>query len=167
MANQYQFATLTDALSALGSRLYDPTFQQWTQAELTGYVIEALRTWNALTSFQRYDMAFQTTQGSWWYDLRSVANTVIPYTATQAGIIQQIQNHLLEPPNTAYPLTWGGSAQFSFADILLALQRRQNETLGVTPAQKLAMEFGSMCGFDVPGADPDNHVERLATLGMG
>ena len=164
MANQYQFATLTDALSALGSRLYDPTFQQWTQSELTGYVIEALRTWNALTSFQRYDMAFQTTQGSWWYDLRSVANTVIPYTATQAGIIQQIQNHLLEPPNTAYPLTWGGSAQFSFADILLALQRRQNETLGVTGCTLSRSTWNAPIATRVPLNDTVIDIRRVAWL---
>ena len=29
-----------------------------------------------------------------------------------------------------------------------------NERLGVTPAQRLAMETGSMHGWDVPGADP-------------
>ncbi len=31
-----------------------------------------------------------------------------------------------------------------------------NRAKGVTEAQKEAMEIGSMCGFDVPGADPRN-----------
>ena len=32
-----------------------------------------------------------------------------------------------------------------------------NERLGVTPAQRQAMEIGSMAGWDVPGADPGNY----------
>ena len=32
----------------------------------------------------------------------------------------------------------------------------QNQKLGVTSAQETAMKIGSMCGWDVPGADPDN-----------
>ena len=32
-----------------------------------------------------------------------------------------------------------------------------NENLGVTPAQRQAMEIGSMVGWDVPGADPGNY----------
>ena len=35
-----------------------------------------------------------------------------------------------------------------------------NENLGVTPAQRQAMEIGSMVGWDVPGADPAKHLER-------
>ena len=32
-----------------------------------------------------------------------------------------------------------------------------NDKLGVTPAQRQAMEIGSMAGWDVPGADPKNY----------
>lgn len=34
----------------------------------------------------------------------------------------------------------------------------QNKKLGVTTAQMEAMKIGSMCGFHVPGADPDNEI---------
>jgi len=34
-----------------------------------------------------------------------------------------------------------------------------NETLGVNVAQEEAMICGSMCGFDVPGADPLNYTD--------
>ena len=34
---------------------------------------------------------------------------------------------------------------------------RLNERMGVTPAQRMAMEIGSMAGWDVPGADPKNY----------
>ena len=37
-----------------------------------------------------------------------------------------------------------------------------NERLGVDMWQRKAMEIGSMCGWDVPGADPANYQERQA-----
>ena len=52
-----------------------------------------------------------------------------------------------------YPSEWdtGDKEQnVSLADEL-------NENLGVTPAQRQAMEIGSMAGWDVPGADPSNY----------
>lgn len=33
-----------------------------------------------------------------------------------------------------------------------------NARMGVTRAQRMAMEIGSMFGFDLPGADPDRHA---------
>ena len=39
-----------------------------------------------------------------------------------------------------------------------------NRDMGVTPAQKMAMEIGSIWGFDVPGANPENH-EKLNERG--
>jgi len=134
----YSYANLNDALGALSARLYDdgvagqPAFQQWTQTELTGYLQEALRTWNAQAGFWRTEMSFNLTQGAFFYDLHAQNNSVIPYTVTQGNVVQQIENHLLEPPTTTYPLTWTGSNQFALSDILAALQRRQDETLGTT-----------------------------------
>ena len=34
-----------------------------------------------------------------------------------------------------------------------------NEKLGVSPIQRQAMEVGSMCGWDAPGADPAKYQE--------
>jgi len=36
---------------------------------------------------------------------------------------------------------------------------RFNKANGVTPAEVMAMEIGSMFGWDVPGADPAAHAE--------
>lgn len=41
-----------------------------------------------------------------------------------------------------------------------------NKTLGVTPAQAKAMEFGSHAGFHVPGADPEVWEQKLAEQGL-
>ena len=46
------------------------------------------------------------------------------------------------------------------------LEDELNEKLGVTPAQRQAMEIGSMAGWDVPGADPKNYeIQRKEQLG--
>lgn len=125
----YTYARITDATTALGARLYDTGFQQWTQAELQLYLTEALRTWNALSGFWRAEMVFPLSQGNWWYDLRTVAGTLIPYTVTKYDLITQIENHLLEPPT---PIAWSGSNQFTLVDVVNSLERRQNDTLGAT-----------------------------------
>ena len=39
------------------------------------------------------------------------------------------------------------------------LADEMNEKLGVSPIQRQAMEVGSMCGWDVPGADPAKYEE--------
>lgn len=39
------------------------------------------------------------------------------------------------------------------------LADKMNEKLGVNPIQRQAMEVGSMCGWDVPGADPAKYEE--------
>lgn len=41
-----------------------------------------------------------------------------------------------------------------------AFVAEMNRRAGVTPAQALAMEIGSMFGWEVPGADPDQHAGR-------
>lgn len=128
----YAYITLTTAISLLAARLYDPNNQFWTSAELTSYIKEAIRTWNAYTGFHRTDMNVTLTANIWWYDLPAMPGSVRPHSVTDKDIIDQISYHLLEPLDAAYPLVWAGTTQFSYADILGAIERRQNETLGVT-----------------------------------
>lgn len=158
---RYSYATLNDAITALGSRLYDPTFQQWTKTELTGYVVEALQTWNALTSFWRAEMAFSMVPSQWWYDLRTVPGTIIPYTGTQYSLISQIQNHLLEPPT---PAAWSGTGQFSLSDLLAALQRRQDDVLGVTGCTVTQSTVGAFIGSRIVLPDTAIDILRVAWL---
>lgn len=41
-----------------------------------------------------------------------------------------------------------------------------NAEMGISPAQEQAMLIGSMCGWDVPGADPDNVQDMTQKGGM-
>jgi hypothetical protein len=134
----YSFATLDDARKALYGRLYqsftDTSQQQWTPAELQAYLTEALRVWNALTSFWRGSFSLSLQQQINWYDITdtAVAPTAIrPFTVTDYSLIDLVLYHLLEP-QSAPTSTWAGSSQFAWSDILGALTRRQNETLGIT-----------------------------------
>jgi hypothetical protein len=162
--SQYSYATANDAVNALGARLYDSTFQQWTQAELLTYVIEALRTWNALSGFWRSEMTFTLLTLQWWYDLHVQPGTIIPYTVEQSQILQQIENHLLEPPNTVYPLVWSGSAQFAFSDLLTALQRRQDDVLGTTGCTYTRSLVNAPIGGRIVLPDSTIDIRRVAWL---
>jgi hypothetical protein len=135
----YTYATLANAQDALSARLYqsttDPTQQQWTPAELTVYLVEALRNWNALTSYWRAEFPMALQQGVTWYDITNTTTapqTLRPFTVTDGYLAQAMEYQLLEPPTTAYPLVWAGSKQFAIQQILDAITRRQNEVLGRT-----------------------------------
>lgn len=131
----YAYVTFPEANLDLQSRLFQTATENqqfWNVPELNAYLVEALRTWNALTSFWRSEMAFQLAASTYWYDLTAQVDTTRPYTVTDDQMFQMIEYHLLEPLTTSYPLTWTGSQQFDLASILGAWTRRQNETLGLT-----------------------------------
>ncbi len=133
MAN-YSYAKFTDVVDAVARRLYNPDKTQWVQPELEDLLKESLRTWNALSQFWREEFTFSLATDTWWYDLRAVAGTLIPYTVTQYDIITKIKRYLLEPPDPAFSQSDDtlGSSQFTLGDVLQACQRRQDETLGIT-----------------------------------
>lgn len=124
--------TLGDADAALAARLYDTSGQFWPQSERFACIRETLRTWNALTGYWRADFTFPANVSSPWYDLTQVANTLRPLTVTDAELLLRMEQDLLEPATSAYPLLWAGSAQFAIADLLGALGRRRDDLLGLT-----------------------------------
>lgn len=143
MPAQFTYATLTDGQDAVSARLYDngvagtQSFQMWPRAELTLYIQEALRVWNALTSFWRAEFAFNLRKNINWYDLTKIGGTLRANTVTDQYLTNVIEYHLLEPqtslaPTPAAPATWTGSNQFRLSDIYGALTRRGNEVLTKT-----------------------------------
>lgn len=126
----YSYITLLTAVQEIANRLYDSEQVFWSSAELATYLIESLQTWNALTGYWRGDFTFPSAANVTWYDLTQVANTLRPYTTTDAQIYQTMQYHLLEPPTGINP--WPGSLQFTADDFLNAVQRRRDEILSLT-----------------------------------
>ncbi len=161
--------TLGQAKAALAQRLYDSTEQFWADAELTLYIQEAMRTWQALTSYWREEFIFSSaftriggygrngygnlgygnnyiTTGTGFFDITVMPGTVRPFTVTDQDIYQQLEYHLLEPLTTSYPLAWTGSAQFSMSVLMQAVERRRNEileTTGCTITYSLQVADGS------------------------
>lgn len=127
----YAYSTLAQTIADLSTRLYDQTNLKWSVPELQLYVTEALREWNALTSFWRAEFTFPTIQGNWWYDLTQQTGSLRPYTVTDAVLISQIEYGILEP-QTTFPLAWLGSRQFGITDIQAAISNKRNQLLGAT-----------------------------------
>lgn len=129
----YSYLSLAQARAQLAAKLYDTSANLfWSDAEKTRYIVEALRTWNSLTSIWRKDFTFNTGVNITWYDLTAQVNSLRPFTLTDNDLTQIIEYHLLEPQTSAYPLVWTGSAQFAITDILGAIQRRRDEVLSIT-----------------------------------
>lgn len=129
----YTYVTQAQAIAQISARLYDATNQFWSTAELALYLNEALRTWNAHTSYWRKDFTFQTVAATSFYDLTdttAMPNTVRPYTVTDDQLYRLIQFQLLEPSVGVNPWT-GVSTQFSAADLINAVARRRDEILSV------------------------------------
>ncbi len=122
----YTHTTFGQLKAALAARLQDPANVFWLDAELGVYIIEALRTWNAMAAWYRDRMVFNTTSALPFYDLSSVPGTLIPYSVTDRDLFQTIEYHLLEPVTNG---TWSGSEQFNAADVTGALQRRRDQFL--------------------------------------
>src|ERR1035437_9916988 len=128
MANPYNYVTQAQAVQQIANRLFDPTQTFWTAAELSMYLDESLRTFNALTGYWRDDFVFPSAPGVTWYDLTDTAampNTLRPYTIQDSDLYLLMQYHLLEPPTVV--AAWTGSLQFYSDDFINAVQRRRAE----------------------------------------
>lgn len=119
----YATTSLTRAVQDVAGRLADPGFVRFTVPEVTSYVLEALRTWNALTGHFRDHGTFETVAGRPFYDLATAIPILCGYAVTATDLLQQMQAHLLEPVGP----TWTGSDQFTLADVVSALERRRDQ----------------------------------------
>ena len=127
MAGIYTTITLNDALEDLGRALYDPDHVRWPAAELTHYIQQALRTYNALTNHFRATTTFQTTVGEAFYDLPTVAPSLRANTYLVSEAVAQIAWQLMEPPLVGN--LWTGTLQFSLTDVLSALEEARDAFL--------------------------------------
>ena len=77
--------------------------------------------------------------------LPEVCHSVLPSTGALICIKRGEAGYFPSTWSTNDPKENSGLADFN------------NDRLGVTRTQRLAMEIGSMCGWDAPGADPKTH----------
>lgn len=125
--------TLTQAQTALASRLNDPNNVHWVAAELTLYLQEALRTFNAWMSLYRDQGTVTPQQAVPFYDLSSaLSGSLRAYTVTNWNLVTEIQYALLEP--AAAGGTWTGTDQFTLQQVSDAIQRRRDQFLQETGA---------------------------------
>lgn len=127
MAGIYTTVTLADALGDMGSRLYDPNHVRWPEAELTIYIQQALRTYNALTNHFREETTFTSTVGEAFYDLPTICPSLRAQTYSVAEAVEQIAWQLMEPPPQGN--SWVGTLQFNLTDILQAVQQARDTFL--------------------------------------
>jgi hypothetical protein len=127
---QYTWITYVQARQALAARLAiiwqaDPSNNYWGDAELGNYIVEALRTWSALTQIWNADFVFSPTSQV-WYNLSTLASSPRLRTLTDTSLYTMMEYMLLEPPTGG---TWTGTSQFSISDLSGALQRRRDEMI--------------------------------------
>lgn len=122
----YETTTLAVATTDLAARLSDSAMVRWSAVELQAYLVEALRTWNALTGHFRDHGVFQTASGVPFYDLSAQLPALRGYTITDAALVSLLEYHLLEPQGIG---AWAGSEQFVLNDLVQALQRRRDQFL--------------------------------------
>lgn len=131
----YTYLTLGAARAELSARLEDPTYVYWTVPELNDLIIEAVRTWQALTGTFKQRATFSISPsggvgGSAFYDLNQKVG-FLNFSVTDAQVINMILACLLEPLLTS---SWTGTGQYSFGQIVYALQSRINRWLEDTGA---------------------------------
>ncbi len=122
----YTHTKFHEAITALSIRLDDPDYIYWTQDEMGRRIIQAMRMFQALTSFYIERAAFTIDMGDAIVDLHQVLTTRFDFRVTDQDTIRQIQYSLLEPPTGN---TWAGTDQFSYPALVNALQRRRNQFL--------------------------------------
>jgi len=127
LAPQYTWIQFLEARNILAQRLADPNKIFWTDYELGLYIIEALRTWNALTETWNAEFVFTANWASVWYNTGTLTGSPRQRTVLDSDIYTIMQYHLLEPPTGGG--TWKGTSQFSLADLQGALQRRRDEVI--------------------------------------
>lgn len=124
VAPGYLQITLADALGTLAERLQDPNNVYWSHAELKLYLVEALRTWQAYTSWYRQTAQLTVNGGSEvWYDLAAKLPVAqFGYRVSDRDLASAILYHLLEPQLVGN--AWAGTDQFDLAQLQAALQNR-------------------------------------------
>lgn len=155
----YTWITLAQARSQLAARLADPGFVFWVQPELTIYIQEALRMWNALTFTWKTQYTFNLAAGPTptWQSLGYMASSSPRFrTVSDTDVFTTIEYHLLEPPTGS---TWTGTSQFNINDLATALQRCRDEFIQVTNCDQVNPARIAILPNERDYTFPDNYLD--------
>ncbi len=141
--------TYSQMVTDLALRLADPNLIFWTKAELQLYLLEALRTWNALTEIWITALSFTSGATPVWYDISMLAGSPRLRTLQDTDLYTVMQYHLLEPASGGI---WTGTSQFTIADLQGALQRRRDEVIQLTACNvaQLAPAYSGVIRTNLP-----------------
>ena len=124
----YADITLTEAEDLLARLLADPDKIRFVSDELQTRIIEAVRTWSALSGI--YDATsnpIAIAAGSVFVDLPALgADPGIPYTLLESDLLGPIEYALIEPKQI---VAWSGSEMFTLAELQEAIRRRRDQFL--------------------------------------
>lgn len=120
--SQVSFQQLVDQFAL---RLADPDFKFWVQAEMQAYLIEALRTWTAMSAYLSVNVTVPLTANQVLFDLIDLVPEIAP-SVTDRDLISDICRCLQEPIAST---SWSGSEQFTYEQIVNAIQRRLDRFL--------------------------------------
>lgn len=147
---QFSWLTFTQARAALAARLgvsqtSNANLAFWVDAELGLYIIEALRTWNALTNIWNTSYSMPVVANQVWYDLKTQGPR--SRTVHDTDLYTIMAYHLIEQPASI-----GSTGQFQLSDFSSALQRRCDEVIQFSNcniAKKTILTTGGRTGtFD-------------------
>ena len=137
---QFSWLTFGQAKTDLASRLADPGMVFWIDDEIGRYIVEALRTWNALTNIwnAQFDLSKIVTADQIWYPLSGLPNYPRVRTVTDSYLEILMCYHLIEPPSlvAGFGFNFGfnfgigsslGTGMFTIQQMASALQRRRDE----------------------------------------
>lgn len=135
----YSWLNLSTAIAQLSQRLADPTNQFWSIPELTFYLQQSLRQYNALTGTWRQDFVFiNQTPAPYnvWTNLGSLAGSPRLRTITDSYCYSEMEYMLLEPSTAG---VWTGTSQFTISDLSQALQRRRDEMIQISNCNQVLL----------------------------
>lgn len=141
----YSQVSFQQLLDTFALRLADPAHKFWISAEKQSYLIEAMRTWQAMAAYLSVNVPVPLTPNTVLYDLVALVPQIAP-SVTDRQIIPDIQQALQEPTS---PTSWVGTEQYNYAQMVSALQRRLDRFILETGIRLSISEF-AVAGNPVP-----------------
>lgn len=124
--NTYTHTTLAQAEVLLAQRLADTGYVRFLADELDMYIVDAIRTFSALTGMWQDSGITTIAAGTDFIDLPSIFPLLRGYTVEDRDLVGIMEYHLLEKKNIS---GWSGTEMFTLAQFTQAIQQRRDQFL--------------------------------------